>query len=278
MISSGLVAGESRSSTLERPVPGQPMRILLIAPQPFFAQRGTPINVRQMVQVLCEAGHDVHLATYPMGEPVVVPGLHIHRALAVPGVRDVPIGFSWRKIALDLSLALTVWRLLASRRFDVVHAVEESVFFALPAARMRRHSGDLRSRLVALRPAGVRRSREEWRAPGPVARHGARGASALPPRDHGQRLAVGSGARDGAGPRRRTDRGLSARRGASRARSARVSRVSARVTRWRRVARSSTRAISRATRGSISCSTRSRSSRARARMRLSCSWEGRPPR
>ncbi len=138
MISSGLVAGESRSSTLERPVPGQPMRILLIAPQPFFAQRGTPINVRQMVQVLCEAGHDVHLATYPMGDPVLVPGLHIHRASAVPGVRDVPIGFSWRKIVLDLSLALTVWRLLASRRFDVVHAVEESVFFALPAARMRR--------------------------------------------------------------------------------------------------------------------------------------------
>jgi glycosyltransferase involved in cell wall biosynthesis len=114
------------------------MRILLIAPQPFFAQRGTPINVRQMVQVLCEAGHDVHLATYPMGDPVAVPGLHIHRALTVPGVREVPIGFSWRKIALDLSLALTVWRLLASRRFDVVHAVEESVFFALPAARIRR--------------------------------------------------------------------------------------------------------------------------------------------
>ena len=114
------------------------MRILLIAPQPFFAQRGTPINVRQMVHVLCEAGHDVHLATYPMGDPVVVPGLHIHRAMAIPGVRDVPIGFSWRKIALDLSLALTVWRLLATSRFDVVHAVEESVFFALPAARMRR--------------------------------------------------------------------------------------------------------------------------------------------
>ena len=44
------------------------MRILLIAPQPFFTQRGTPINVRQMAQTLSEAGHEVHLATYPMGE------------------------------------------------------------------------------------------------------------------------------------------------------------------------------------------------------------------
>jgi glycosyltransferase involved in cell wall biosynthesis len=113
------------------------MRILLIAPQPFFAQRGTPINVRQMVQTLCEAGHEVHLATYPMGDPVQIPGLRIHRAMPIPGVRTVPIGFSWGKVALDLSLALRVWPLIAGRRFDVVHAVEESVFFALPAARLR---------------------------------------------------------------------------------------------------------------------------------------------
>jgi glycosyltransferase involved in cell wall biosynthesis len=113
------------------------MRILLIAPQPFFAQRGTPINVRQMVQTLSEAGHEVHLATYPMGEAVAMPGLVIHRALPIPGVRSVPIGFSWRKVALDALLALRVWALMAGRRFDVVHAVEESVFFALPIARLR---------------------------------------------------------------------------------------------------------------------------------------------
>jgi glycosyltransferase involved in cell wall biosynthesis len=113
------------------------MRILLVAPQPFFAQRGTPINVRQMVQTLSEAGHEVHLATYPMGEAVEMPNLTIHRAWPLPGVRTVPIGFSWRKVALDAVLALRVWALLAGRRFDVVHAVEESIFFALPPARVR---------------------------------------------------------------------------------------------------------------------------------------------
>ncbi|MBK5188326.1 MAG: glycosyltransferase [Gemmatimonadaceae bacterium] len=113
------------------------MRILLVAPQPFFSQRGTPINVRQMVRTLCEAGHEVHLATYPMGEPVQIAGLRIHRAMPIPGVRSVPIGFSWRKVALDVLLALRVWPLIAGRRFDVVHAVEESIFFALPAARLR---------------------------------------------------------------------------------------------------------------------------------------------
>ena len=66
-----------------------------------------------------------------------MPNLFIHRALPIPGVRTVPIGFSWRKVVLDATLALRVWTLLAGPRFDVVHAVEESVFFALPAARLR---------------------------------------------------------------------------------------------------------------------------------------------
>jgi glycosyltransferase involved in cell wall biosynthesis len=156
------------------------LRVLLVAPQPFFAQRGTPINVRQMVQTLCEAGCEVHLATYPMGAPVSIPGLRIHRAPGIPGVRDVRIGFSTGKLLLDAMLALRVWTLIAGRRFDVVHAVEESVFFSLPAARLRgipviydldswlsdqlAYGGHLRSpvllRLVrALERAALRRSR-----------------------------------------------------------------------------------------------------------------------
>ena len=131
------IAGDSLPNDAERSARGPAMRILLIAPQPFFAQRGTPINVRLMAQTLCEAGHEVHLATYPLGEPVSIPGLHIHRAMPIPGLRAVPIGFSWRKIALDASLMLTVWSLIARERFDIVHAIEESVFFALPAARFR---------------------------------------------------------------------------------------------------------------------------------------------
>ncbi len=107
-------------------------RVLLIAPQPFYEPRGTPINVRQMCRALCAAGHEVELATYPIGQPVAIPGLRIRRALPIPGIREVPIGFSLRKLALDLSLALLVLRLLLFRRYDVVHAVEEAALLALP--------------------------------------------------------------------------------------------------------------------------------------------------
>jgi len=112
------------------------LRILLVAPQPFFQVRGTPLNVLQMCRALTAAGHEVHLATYPYGEDVELPGLTIHRSRRAPGVRTVPIGFSKRKIVLDLFLAATVYRLLLKHRFDVVHAVEESVFFSLPGARL----------------------------------------------------------------------------------------------------------------------------------------------
>ncbi|HET7621725.1 MAG TPA: glycosyltransferase family 4 protein [Gemmatimonadaceae bacterium] len=109
-----------------------------MSPQPFFELRGTPINVLQMVRALCGAGYEVHLATYPIGDPVRVEGLVHHRSLSVRWMNQVSIGFSLRKVVLDALLALRVWRLLLTRRFDVVHAVEESIFFTLPLARLRR--------------------------------------------------------------------------------------------------------------------------------------------
>lgn len=112
-------------------------RVLLVAPQPFFEPRGTPMNVLQMARTLGAAGHDVHLATFGVGQPVEIPGVTIHRAMRLPGVTSVPIGFSGRKLAMDAMLALLVQRLLLTRRWDLAHAVEESVFFTLPLARLR---------------------------------------------------------------------------------------------------------------------------------------------
>lgn len=107
-------------------------RVLLIAPMPFYATRGSPMNVLQMCRVLTGAGYRVDLATYPIGETVSMPGLSIHRSLGFPGIHSVPIGFSWRKVLLDLLLSLTVVRLLLRRRYLHAHAVEESVFLIVP--------------------------------------------------------------------------------------------------------------------------------------------------
>jgi glycosyltransferase involved in cell wall biosynthesis len=107
------------------------MRILLVAPQPFYQERGTPIAVRMLVEVLCAQGHAVDLLTYHEGADLDIEGLRILRTPALPGLRHVPIGISWKKLVCDLLISVRLLTLALSRRYDVIHAVEEAVFPAI---------------------------------------------------------------------------------------------------------------------------------------------------
>jgi glycosyltransferase involved in cell wall biosynthesis len=107
------------------------MRILLVAPQPFYQERGTPIAVRMLVEVLCGQGHAVDLLTYHEGADLDIDGLRILRTPALPGLRHVPIGISWKKLVCDLLLSARLLSLALTRRYDVIHAVEEAVFPAI---------------------------------------------------------------------------------------------------------------------------------------------------
>lgn len=112
-----------------------PLRILFLAPQPFFEVRGTPLAVRALVTALLGEGHAVELLTYPQGVDVDLPGLVHRRSLALP-VGRVKAGPSLAKLLLDVPfLAQAGWRLLRGR-FDVVHAVEEAAHLVAPLARL----------------------------------------------------------------------------------------------------------------------------------------------
>jgi glycosyltransferase involved in cell wall biosynthesis len=107
------------------------MRILLVAPQPFYQERGTPIAVRMLAEVLCGQGHAVDLLTYHEGADLDIEGLKILRTPALPGLRHVPIGISWKKLVCDLLISARLVSLALTRRYDVIHAVEEAVFPAI---------------------------------------------------------------------------------------------------------------------------------------------------
>lgn len=111
------------------------MNILLLAPQPFYEERGTPIAVKWVAETLAEAGHAVDLLTFPFGKDVEIPGVRIVRAPRPAGVSRVPIGFSPQKVLCDVYLFRTARRLLREKKYDVIHACEESVFFARSLAR-----------------------------------------------------------------------------------------------------------------------------------------------
>jgi glycosyltransferase involved in cell wall biosynthesis len=102
------------------------MRILTIAPQPFFQPRGTPFSELYRAKALTELGHEVDMVTYPIGEDVSMPGLRIHRAPRVPGIRRVRIGPSLAKIPLDAMVFLSSFRRLLTRRYDLLDCHEEA--------------------------------------------------------------------------------------------------------------------------------------------------------
>src|SRR5688500_11559465 len=112
------------------------VKILMIAPEPFFEPRGTPFSEYHRIRALLELGHTVDLVTYPFGRDVSLPGLRVFRCLRPPFVNSIGIGPSWAKIPLDALVACTSARRALSGRYDVVHSHEEGSWFGVVIAGM----------------------------------------------------------------------------------------------------------------------------------------------
>src|SRR5262249_16237136 len=125
------------------------VRILMIAPEPFFEPRGTPFSEFHRIRALTALGHHVDLVTYPFGQTVTMPGLRVYRSARPPLVRAVKIGPSLAKIPLDALLTLTVLRRALAERYDAIHSHEEGgLIGALLAAVLRvPHLYDMHSSL-----------------------------------------------------------------------------------------------------------------------------------
>jgi len=107
------------------------MRILMLAPEPFFQPRGTPISVYFRLQALTHLGHEVTLLTYHLGEDVHFPGLKIKRIPNLFGLKKVKIGPSLAKIPLDFLLFLLALKELMFKKYDLIFSHEEAAFFGL---------------------------------------------------------------------------------------------------------------------------------------------------
>lgn len=106
------------------------MKILVIAPQPFFTVRGTPLAIRELVSVFLKLGHKVDILTFHLGEDISLSGLAIYRNRIFSGlIRSVPPGFSFGKLILDLVLLPKALFLILRNNYNVVHCVEESAYF-----------------------------------------------------------------------------------------------------------------------------------------------------
>jgi glycosyltransferase involved in cell wall biosynthesis len=113
-------------------------RILAVAPQPFYQDRGTPIALRQVLQAASELGYEVDLLTFPVGSDIQLPGLRTFRSPNPLGIRSVPIGLSVRKLLLDATLVPALRERLRRETYTCVHALEEAAWPALVLARRHR--------------------------------------------------------------------------------------------------------------------------------------------
>jgi glycosyltransferase involved in cell wall biosynthesis len=125
------------------------MRILMIAPEPFFEPRGTPFSEYHRIRALTDLGHEVDLVTYPFGQDVAIPGLRVFRSLRPPFVHRVKIGPSFAKLPLDALLSLTALRRAFAGKYDAIHSHEEGGIIGIVLSRLLRvpHLYDMHSSL-----------------------------------------------------------------------------------------------------------------------------------
>jgi glycosyltransferase involved in cell wall biosynthesis len=125
------------------------MKILMIAPEPIFEPRGTPLSVVGRLKAFSDIGYRVDLLTYSIGEDINLPGINILRIPRIPGVRKVKIGPSLKKIPLDVCLLLKSIATLLKNQYDLIHSHEEAGFWGTPLSRIFRipHIYDMHSSL-----------------------------------------------------------------------------------------------------------------------------------
>ncbi len=118
-------------------MPEKPLRILMIAPTPYFSDRGCHVRIYEEARALLALGHQVTVVSYHLGrdlEPVPV-----ERTVSIPWYSKYEAGPSWHKPYLDLLLLCTSLRVARQFKPDLIHAhLHEGVLIGWLVARLRR--------------------------------------------------------------------------------------------------------------------------------------------
>lgn len=93
--------------------------ILMIAPTPFFADRGCHVQIYEQTKFLQKLGNRVIICTYHNGRNI--PGLDIRRIINIPWYNKLEAGPSLHKIYLDLLLFFISLKVALQTKPDIIH-------------------------------------------------------------------------------------------------------------------------------------------------------------
>ena len=106
--------------------------MLVVAPTPYFADRGCHVRIYEEARALQARGVEVLVATYPLGR--TMDGVPTRRTMKVPWYRKLEAGPSVHKVYIDGLLLATTVREIRRFRPHVVHAhLHEGAAIALVA-------------------------------------------------------------------------------------------------------------------------------------------------
>lgn len=97
----------------------QRRKTLMIAPTPFFSDRGCHIRVLNSYLRLKRQGNQITLITYPLGRNIK--GLKIKRTISLPGYKKTSPGFSPYKLFLDFFLVIKCFSEMKQNDYDLIY-------------------------------------------------------------------------------------------------------------------------------------------------------------
>lgn len=101
-------------------LPAQRKPVVVVAPTPFFADRGCHVRIYEEVKLLEELGHHPVVCTYHNGRDIA--GVATRRIPRIPWYRKLGAGPSYHKPYLDLLLFWTCAKLIREIRPGLIHA------------------------------------------------------------------------------------------------------------------------------------------------------------
>lgn len=101
------------------------MKVLVVAPTPFFSNRGTHIRILEESLALEKLGHQITIATYHIGSdisPKVNTKIDLRRIRRLLfWYKKLEAGPDWQKIILDLMLIRKVFYLVRTQKPEIIH-------------------------------------------------------------------------------------------------------------------------------------------------------------
>ena len=103
------------------------LKVLMIAPTPFFADRGCHVKILEEIKTLSKRNIKITLVTYHIGRDME--GIDTYRIINIPWYKKLDAGPSIHKYYLDLLLAAKALKVALKTKPDIIHAhLHEGVF------------------------------------------------------------------------------------------------------------------------------------------------------